>query len=504
MPDTTSAYGRLESLFHKIHNLTHLAAMAHWDSATMMPPGGSEARGQALAEISSLINERVGSQETGELIEQADAVRSSLSDWQQANLREMRREWFNASSVSPELVRAHSLASSRCENAWRKLRGENNWADFEPLLSEVIALTREQAAMRSAASGLPPYDALLNLYEPGQSSDNINRVFAQLKAFLPAFVKQTVQEQKGDDLIRPAGSFPVEKQKALALELMKAIGFDFNHGRLDTSHHPFCGGVPEDVRITTRYAENDFSESLMGVLHESGHAKYEQGLPREWLSQPVGKARSMGIHESQSLFQEMQVCRSHAFLRFSGPLMKARLGNSETPDACWEADNLHRLYNRVQPGYIRVNADEASYPLHVILRYELEKALVEGSLEVRDIPEAWDEKMQNYLGLSTRDNYKDGCMQDIHWTHGMLGYFPTYTLGAMNAAQLFRAAHEAIPDLEELISRGSFDVLNQWQSKAIWSWGSYWSIDELMRQASGEALNPKHFIHHLQQRFSPQ
>ena len=500
---TTTAYNQLETLFHKIHNLSHLASMAHWDSAAMMPPGGSEARGEALAEISSLINDLEGSNETGELVEKAKQDRDSLSDWQQANLREMERHWFNASSISSELVRAHAIASSRCENAWRKLRGENNWEDFQPLLSEVIDLTREQAAMRSQASGLSPYDALLDLYEPGQLSRNIDLVFAELKDFLPSFVAQTVEEQKADILVHPAGRFPAEKQKALAMELMQTIGFDFNHGRLDTSHHPFCGGVPEDVRITTRYTESDFSESLMGVLHETGHAKYEQGLPREWISQPVGKARGMGIHESQSLFQEMQICRGRAFLRYAAPLMHKHLGNAETPDACWDADNLYQLYNRVKPGYIRVNADEASYPLHVILRYELEKDLITGKLKVEDIPEAWDEKMLAYLGLSTKDNYKDGCMQDIHWTHGILGYFPTYSLGAMNAAQLYQAASKALPELEEQIGRGEFQALNQWQSENIWSWGSYYSIDALMQQATGEKLNPEHFIHHLQKRFTP-
>ncbi len=499
----THAYKQLEALFHKIHNLRHLASMAHWDSATMMPPGGSEARGEALAEISSLINDLLGSPATGELLERADQARDRLSAWEQANLREMKREWFNASSVTSELVRRHAIASSRCENAWRSLREQNNWKDFQPLLSEVIELTREQAAMRSDASGLSPYDALLNLYEPGQLSSQLDAVFSRLKAFLPSFVMHIAEQQKADVLVQPAGQFPAEKQKALAMELMEAVGFDFQHGRLDTSHHPFCGGVPEDVRITTRYSNNDFSESLMGVLHETGHAKYEQGLPRKWISQPVGRARSMGIHESQSLFQEMQICRGQAFLQFSAPLMHRHLGNGQTPDSCWDADNLYQLYNRVKPGYIRVNADEASYPLHVILRYELEQDLISGSLKVADIPEAWNEKMQAYLGLPTKDNYRDGCMQDIHWTHGMLGYFPTYTLGAMNAAQLYQAANQSITSLDEQISRGDFLALNQWQAENIWSWGSYHSTDALMQQATGEILNPDHFIRHLRERFTP-
>ncbi len=497
-----TAYNTLEALFNKISNLNHLANMAHWDAATMMPPGGSEARGQALAEVSALVNELVSDNLTGELIEQAEQGKDLLSDWQQANLREMRRQWFNASCVTSELVKAQAVASSRCENAWRKLRAENNWQDFQPLLMEVVNLVREQAAMRSEASGLSAYDSLLELYEPGQRSNNIDRIFNQLKAFLPGFVENTVQRQAGETLIHPAGGFPERKQKALALELMEIVGFDFRHGRLDKSHHPFCGGVPDDVRLTTRYNEEDFTESLMGVLHETGHAKYEQGLPRDWRTQPVGRARGMGIHESQSLFQEMQVCRSLPFLRFAAPIMRKHLHNDATPAGCWDAENLFRLNNRVKPDYIRVNADEATYPLHVILRYEMEKDLIEGKLQVADIPEVWDQKMQEYLGLSTRDNYKDGCMQDIHWTHGMMGYFPTYTLGAMNAAQLYQAADKAIPGLAEMIGRGDFSALNEWQSKAIWSWGSYHGIDELMRQATGETLNPEHFIRHLQTRFA--
>jgi carboxypeptidase Taq len=301
---------------------------------------------------------------------------------------------------------------------------------------------------------------------------------------------------------------------------MRQVGFDFNHGRLDVSHHPFCGGVAEDVRITTRYSEDDFSEALMGVLHETGHAKYEQGLPAEWLTQPVGEARSMGIHESQSLFQEMQIARSRAFLEFAAPVIQRYLQQyllqkndlqqkhapaykpSAKPSAKeWSVDNLYALNNQVQAGFIRVNADEVTYPLHVILRYEIEKDLIEQKISVSDLPEIWDEKMRQYLGLSTEGNYKDGCMQDIHWTDGSLGYFPTYTLGAMNAAQIFNAAKQAIPELQQLISQGNFTALNQWQKENIWSKGSFYSIDELMQTATGETLQLKYFIDHLKARY---
>jgi len=339
------------------------------------------------------------------------------------------------------------------------------------------------------------------LYEPGQSSAAIDLIFSEVVEFLPDFIQQVVEKQKTDTVIYPKGAFPVEAQRKLGLTLMEAIGFDFEHGRLDVSHHPFCGGVAEDVRITTRYSENNFGESLMGVLHETGHAKYEQGLPKDWLNQPVGSARGMGIHESQSLFQEMQIARGQPFLQFAAPIIKKLLANEKSEEQCWSADNLYQLNNRVKPDYIRVNADEVTYPMHVILRYEIEKSLINQQLSVNDLPEIWNEKMQQYLGISTAGNYKDGCMQDIHWTDGSLGYFPTYTLGAMNAAQLYQAANNELPNLTQQLANGQFDALNQWQKENIWSKGSFYSIDDLMTHATGEKLNTQYYINHLKQRF---
>lgn len=499
MPNTS--YSQLEHLFNRIYQLQHLASIAHWDMAAMMPSGGSHARGEALAEVSVIINELISDNSTADLIQQADLSKLELSAWQQANLREMHQLWLNATSISSELVKAKALAGSQCEHAWRTLRAENNWQDFQPLLETVINLTIEESQQRAEASSLSPYDALLNLYEPGQTSAAVDVIFAELVEFLPAFIQQVVERQKGDNITRPTGPFPIEAQRDLGLLLMEKTGFNFEHGRLDVSHHPFCGGVSEDVRITTRYSEDDFSESLMGVLHETGHAKYEQGLPKEWLSQPVGSARGMGIHESQSLFQEMQIARGQPFLQFAAPIIQQSLSNEQTDKQCWSAENLYQLNNRVKPDYIRVNADEVTYPMHVILRYEIEKLLINKELEVKDLPELWDIKMQQYLGLSTAGNYKDGCMQDIHWTDGSLGYFPTYTLGAMNAAQLYNAADKAIPELSQQIAKGEFGALNQWQKDKIWSQGSYFEIDELMSYATGEKLNTRYFINHLKKRF---
>jgi carboxypeptidase Taq len=289
----------------------------------------------------------------------------------------------------------------------------------------------------------------------------------------------------------------VTAQRALNIEVMTLLGFDFAGGRLDESTHPFSGGVPEDVRLTTRYSEDDFSRSLLGTIHETGHARYEQNLPRAWLGQPVATARSYGVHESQSLSFEMQLARSRAFAGVLAPLLVKHFGDQPA----YDPDNLYRLWTRVKRGLIRVDADEVTYPAHVILRYEIERALVEGDIEPDDIPALWDEKMQQLLGLDTRGNYKDGCLQDVHWTEGAFGYFPSYTLGAMYAAQWFAAIRRETPDLDARVARGDLQPVFDWMGKNIWSQASLWPTPELVQRASGDALNPQHFRRHLEQRY---
>jgi carboxypeptidase Taq len=271
---------------------------------------------------------------------------------------------------------------------------------------------------------------------------------------------------------------------------------------LDTSHHPFCGGVPTDVRITTRYSTSDYSKAMMGVLHESGHAKYEQNLPRPWLGQPVGLARGMSIHESQSLLTEMQVCRGRAFLEFAAPFIAGAFPDTATqaPEA-FTPENLFRRLARVKPGLIRVDADEATYPCHIMLRFELEQRLVDGSLRPEDVPEAWDAGMREVLGLSTRGNDRDGCMQDVHWPAGLIGYFPSYTLGALTAAQLFRAARRALPELTDQLRRGELGALDAWLREKVWSQGSFLSTADLIEHATGSVLTTAAFEQHLEYRY---
>jgi len=307
-----------------------------------------------------------------------------------------------------------------------------------------------------------------------------------------------VLAKQQDALATPArGPFATAQQRALGVEIMGLLGFDFDGGRLDVSTHPFCGGVPEDVRITTRYTEDDFMRSMMGIVHETGHARYEQNLPRETVSLPVGRARSMGIHESQSLSFEMQLGRSPAFLALIAPLVRQHLGDQ----AAFTPDNLARLYTRVHPGLIRVDADELTYPAHVILRYEIERDLINGQIEPDDIPALWDEKMAQYLGVDTRGNYQNGCLQDIHWTDGSFGYFPSYTLGAMYAAQYFATIRDQHPELDARIAAGDLSPLFDWLKGNIWTQASRWPTPELVQRATGEPLNPAHFKAHLQRRY---
>lgn len=491
----TSAYQALIHTFARLHRFGHLGAIAGWDQAAMMPSKGNDARAAALAELGVLTH---GIITAPQLKEQLDAAeQENLDELQRANLREMRREWAQANLLPAALVEAKTLAGARCEHAWRSQRPANDWKGFLENLREVVKLSREEGRLLAEASGGSRYDALMDKYEPGMKSAEIERIFAEVKSWLPGLIDRARAKQASETVIEPVGPFAVERQRALGVEAMKLLRFDFDGGRLDVSSHPFCGGVPEDVRITTRYRDDDFVQSLMGIVHETGHARYEQNLPKDWLEQPLGRARSMGIHESQSLSFEMQLGRSPAFLQLIAPLIRSHFG--EQP--AFALDNLQRLYSRVQPGFIRVDADELCYPAHVILRFEIERALMDGEIEAEDIPALWDEKMMAYLGVDTRGNYTNGCMQDIHWTDGGFGYFPSYTLGAMYAAQYFASLRRAEPELDAKVAAGNLEPIFDWLNANIWCQGSRWSTDELVRRATGETLNPAHFKAHLERRY---
>ncbi|MFK8252648.1 carboxypeptidase M32 [Ancylobacter terrae] len=492
-----TAYDTLARHFGRIAALSNAVGILQWDSDTMMPKGAAASRAESLALLRVLRHEMAADPRIGDWLSSAEAD-THLGDWEKANLAEIRRGWTVETAVPADLVEASSKAISVSEMAWRQARADSDFAALLPHLAEVLRLQREIGAAKGERLGLGTYDALLNDYEPGARSAAIDMLFDDLAAFLPDFTEAALAVQERRPAPAPlAGPFPVEAQRRLGQTIMAALGYDFERGRLDVSTHPFCGGADNDVRITTRYDEADFSKALMGVIHETGHALYEQGRPAAFMNQPVGQARGMSLHESQSLIMEMQACRSRAFLAFAAPLMREAFG-AAGPD--WEADALARRYTRVERGFIRVDADEVTYPAHVILRYRLEKALIADAMPLADLPAAWNEGMRALLGI-TPPNDRLGCLQDIHWPSGGWGYFPTYTLGAIAAAQLFEAACRGEPGLLAGIARGDFTPLVGWLRTHVHAQGSRYSTDEILTRATGRPLDVGAFKAHLGRRY---
>jgi carboxypeptidase Taq len=492
------AYRQLETRFRRIGAIEQAIAMLHWDAAAMMPVGGARARTEQLATLEVIAHEALTAPDLGDLVVEAERESNALDEWQRANLREIGRRRRHAAALPGDLVEAETRACCECETVWRDARAKNDFAAVLPFLERVLRLQREIAATKGGHFATSPYEALLDRYEPGGSVAMIDHLFDQIAAFLPDLLEAVLTRQAAlPPMPVPDGPFPVDLQRRVGMRLMERIGFDFAHGRLDSSAHPFCGGTPDDVRITTRYDENDFARALMAVLHETGHALYQRGLPDEWRLQPVGRARGMAMHESQSLLLEMQVCRSPAFMAFAAPILRETFG-ADGPG--WEADALYRRQIRVARSLIRVDADEVTYPAHVILRYRLERAMIAGDLAPADLPEAWAEGLQGLLGIIPA-NDREGCLQDIHWYDGVWGYFPTYTLGALIAAQLFEAARAAVPDVLEAIAQGEFASLLGWLRERVHSKGSLLSTAELVEAATGRPLGTASFERHLRNRY---
>lgn len=494
-PVATPAYAALAATWARAYRLGHLQSIAGWDQAANMPPKGNEARAAAMAEMAAVLH---GLRTDPRLAAQlAAAEQEPLSAMQRANLREIRRQWQVSNALPADLVQRREIAAARCEHAWRTQRPANDWAGFLENFREVLALARQEAALLAEQTGLSRYDALMDRHEPGMTGAQLDRVFGDLRQWLPGLIDQVLAKQAREPVVDPVGPFPLAAQRTLCEQVMRTLGFDFQAGRLDVSTHPFCGGVPEDVRMTTRFREDDFLGSLMGTVHETGHGRYEQNLPRDWLGQPLAEARSMALHESQSLAFEMQLGSHPGFVCRLAPLLVRAFGDQPA----FAPRNLHRLLTRCRRGLIRVDADEVTYPAHVMLRYEIERPLIEGEIEADDIPALWDGKMMELLGVDTRGNFKDGPLQDVHWPAAVFGYFPCYSLGAMYAAQWFAAMRRTLPDVDASIGAGDLQPVFGWLHDNVWSQGSRWTTDELALRASGELLNPAHFKAHLRARY---
>jgi carboxypeptidase Taq len=489
-----AAYARLATRFARLATLGEASAMLHWDASAMMPPGGGAARGEQLATLAGLRHELLTAPEVAEDLAAATAV----EEWEDANLALMRRAHRRATALPTELVEATERANAACEKVWRIAKAQSDFPMVRPQLEEVVRLQRETAAALSAALGLSPYDALMDGYQPGIGAADVEPVFAAYEAFLAEALPQAEALQAARGTPEPLpGPFPVEAQRRLCRDISARLGLDYAHARLDESLHPFCGGTPTDIRITTFYSEAEVGKALMGVIHETGHALYEAGLPAAWARQPVGEAAGMAAHESQSLLMEMQACRSDAFLAFLGRELHAAFGGDPAPYA---TANLARLWRHVSRGFIRVDADELTYPAHVILRFRLERALVAGELAVADLPGAWAEGFTRLLGLAPPDDAR-GCLQDIHWHDGAFGYFPSYTLGAMAAAQLMDAARRSLPGLDQALAEGEMAPLLGWLRTHVHGQGSRLGFQDLLRAATGKPLDPADFMAHLRRRY---
>jgi len=480
----------------KIGQVESVEALLDWDQETYMPPNGVRARADQLAMIACVAHDLGTSDELGRLLDKLaddDADASTAT-----NIREMRRSFDRKTKIPSALVGRIASASAMAKAAWVKARANAHFPTFAPHLSELLELKREMADLIGFEG--ERYDALMDEFEPGALSSDIAELFESLRRPLTELVASIAESAQQPDVSILHRSFPKATQDAFARRLASAIGFDFNSGRLDVSAHPFCSGTtPGDVRLTTRFYEDYFNAATFGTLHEAGHGLYEQGLCPEHMFTPAGQAVSLGIHESQSLMWENMVGRSRPFWEHFYPDCQRAF-----PDALGDValDAFFRAINAVRPSLIRVEADEVTYTLHIILRFELERGLLNGTLAVEDVPQAWNTKMQEVLSVTPGDD-GEGCLQDIHWSMGSFGYFPTYALGKLYAAQFFAAAKREMPDLDKCIGRGEFAPLLDWLRTNIHKHGRRYLAADLVRKVTGEPLSTAPLLAYLRQKFLP-
>ena len=490
-----SSYKKLKKIFKEASLSSDIAGILHWDMSTMMPINSRGQRAEQLAYLSKLSHNKIASNEVADLI--SNSKNENLEKKDIVNLNEIEREHKLASSVPSDLVEKISKASATCEGVWQEAKKNSDFKLVEKNLEELIYLSKQEANILCEVFNSSPYEALINKFEPLSNEQLIADTFNNLQNYLSPLVETIIEKQKSEKILSIETEINETKQKEIAQHIMKEIGFDFNRGRLDKSVHPFCGGATDDVRITTRYNTKSPFSSLDGVMHETGHALYELNLPNEWVGQPVGKSRGMAMHESQSLLIEMQITRSLSFKKYLSKLLRDKFNYNE---ASFNSHNLYKLGTRVEKSFIRVEADEVTYPLHVILRFNLERKIFKNEITVSEIPEAWNIEF-NKLFNKTIDNDSDGCLQDVHWFAGLFGYFPTYSLGALTAAQFATQLRSDLPHIDLDIEKGKFFELVSWLKTNIHQKGSFYSTNEILEQVTKSSLDVKYFKNYINSRY---
>jgi carboxypeptidase Taq len=489
----TRAYRKLCERFDEVALLSSSAGLLSWDQETGMPPAAGPTRARQLAYLGGRAHELATADDIDGWLADCEAADLPKDSTEAANVRNWRRDYDRATRLPTRLVEELAAATSRAQIIWQQARQESDFHRFEPALSEIVELTRQKAEAWGYAS--EPYDALLEDYERGATALLLGNLFEKLEPELVELVAEACGRPAS--AVLPTGHYPIAEQQRFNREVAEAIGFDFNSGRIDTAAHPFCSGLtPGDTRLTTRYLLEDPTSSLFGVLHEVGHGLYEQGLLCEEWGHPAGTAVSLGIHESQSRLWENHVGRSRAFWETWLP----RAQELFPPLRALSVDEMVSIVNTARRSHIRVEADEATYDLHILLRFRLERALFNREIEVRDLPDQWNTSFENLFGIAVPDDSR-GCLQDIHWSAGLIGYFPTYTLGNLNAAQLFRAAVDKVPAISSDLAAGNYSSLLGWLRERIHQAGSSLAPGELIQSACGNPTDQAHHLHHLRQRY---
>ena len=488
----SQAYEQFCERIRELSDLGNSAGYLSWDQEVCMPKRGAEARAQALGTLAGIHHEKLTDQGLVDLIEALQG--QDLDDNAAINVREAARTQQRALNLPKELVVELSRTQSLAHEAWVEARSADDFGHFQPWLEKLLELQRRVADAVGYEGSV--YNAFLDEYEPHARVEQMGPLLEQLRVRLVPLVGAILDKARGTDPAF-AGHWDVDRQESFGRQVIGDLGFDWDAGRLDVSVHPFCGGAgPHDVRLTTRYQADQLTSSLFGIIHETGHGLYEQGLPGEQAGLPVCESISLGIHESQSRMWENMVGRSRPFWQYQLPRLQAVFPELKNVDV----EQMYREVNRVEASMIRVEADEVTYNLHILLRFELEQAMVSGEISVADLPGLWNERMESYLGIRPA-NDAEGVLQDIHWSGGLMGYFPTYTLGNLYAAQFFVQAREDLGDLDEQFDRGDTATLLRWLRENIHSQGRRLTATELVTQVTGRPLGIDDLMNYLEGKF---